>query len=160
MLGKSMENCLLHVLTKEGDSERHCSTCSIDQQPNNHADVNNTKVLPLWLGNCRIKLIYKVWKSSERLGRPSLLISLSFYRCSLAQVLSICNHACPFGVSYDCLLTCDCVKGAAISICNARPHQCLMQSPSLFHFSPALSWSPSLYLWKQPAIWYWSATCC
>lgn len=59
-------------------------------------------------------------------------------------MLAICNHACLCDVSCDCLLTCNCVKRAALSICNARPHQCLMQSLSLFHFSPSLSLSLSL----------------
>lgn len=84
----------------------------------------------------------------------SFFSEFSYYRCSFAQVRAICNHACLCDVSCDCLLTCNCVKRAALSICSARPHQCLMQSLSLFHFSPSLSLSLSLYLWKQPTIWY------
>lgn len=61
-------------------------------------------------------------------------------------MLAICNHACLCNVSCDCLLTCNCVKRAALLIWNARPHQCLMQSLSLFHFSPSLSLSLSLSL--------------
>lgn len=151
------------ILTKEAGRFREAPEhmfhrpAAIQSCRRGHKGRNYTDMLPLWLANCRIEVIHKGLKRVERSVHPCYPVfsELSFYRCCLAQVLAICNHACSCDVSCDCLLTCNCVKGAALSICNARPHQCLMQSLSLYHFSLSLP----LYLWKQPAIWYWSTTC-
>lgn len=166
--GKSMENCLSYWLRSQRASERCFSTCSIDRQPYNHTDMA-TKERGITQTCCHSdlqSLELKSYTKSQRCSRDwtihscdSFFFKLSFYRCSFTQVLAICNHACPCDVSCDCLLTCNCVKRSALLIGNARPHQCLMQSLSLFHFSPSLSLSLSLYLWKQPTIWYWSTTC-
>lgn len=66
------------------------------------------------------------------------------------DLLAICNHACPCDVSCDRSLTCNCVKGAALSICNARPHQCLMHSPPRSFISLPPSLHPSVYESRLP----------
>lgn len=90
-----------------------------------------------------MKVIHKDSKRVETLGN-SLPLFFLLLNSSFASALAICNHACLCDVSYDCSLTCNCVKKAALSICNAGLHQCLMQSLSLFHFPPCLPLSLSV----------------
>lgn len=93
----------------------------------------------------------------------SFLSVFSFFRCFWAQVLAICNHVHLCDVSCDCLLTCNCVKRAGLSICNVGPHQCLMQSPLPLPFLSlplSIPLALSLSLWKPPTIWYWSTKGC
>lgn len=157
--GKSAENRLPYWLRSQGDFREALQhmfyrPAAIQSYRHGHKGGNYTDMLPLWLANHRIKVIHKgskrVWLSDPFLPLSGKSLSIDVFWWA------ICNHACPCDVSCDCLLTCNCVKRAALSICSARPHQCLMQSLSLFHFAPSLS----LYLWKQPTIWYWSTTCC
>lgn len=168
-VGREICRELSAILTKEPGSFREAlqhmyyRPAAIQSYRHGHKGGDYTDMLPFWLAKCRIKVLHiqvqRGWRDWAIHSCCLFYSELSFYGRSLAQVLAICNHACPCDVSCDCLLTCNCVMRAALSICNTRPHQFLMQSLSLFHFSPSLSLSLSLYLWKQLTIWYWSTTC-
>lgn len=143
-------------LRSHGDLERCSSTCSIDQQPHSHTDVATKRV------NCTDVVTQNDVASLQYsflllfFFQSSSLNSLCPY--SVAFVWLVCDQASVRNGSCNFLLTCNCVKRAALSICNVEPHQCLMQSLSLLHFSPSLH--PPPRLWKQPCIFYWSIIGC